>query len=421
MTPEIEVIGQILVKPSLLADCSLTALDFVSEQHQEIYGTILAMSAANTAIDPISVSDELQRKTYRDWLPVVGEIANKANFYNFSQQVKHVKENGKLINSRRILNNALIALENKDTSGIDVCIRDLMALESTSKKHLHSMDDCLSAAIDKIEKTMESDGLLGVTTGLTALDESLGGFHDTDFIVIGARPAMGKTAFMLNCALSAARSGPVLVFSGEQGMEQVGQRTLSIVGGVSSQKIRTANFGDDWHQLTSSMVLARKLPMEVYDESAPSINTIIRVSRQVKYQRNIRAIYVDYIQRVESSGKYQNKRDAVGEIAKSLKTLAKELQIPVIALAQVNREVEKRPDKRPTMSDLSDSSEIEKEADVVMTLYRDEVYDKESPEKGIAEVLIAKNRHGPTGQIKAIWRSEFMQFKDMASYSGADF
>jgi len=421
MTPEHEVIGQILQKPSLLAECDLTPAEFISEQNQEIFSVIMDLSNAGISIDVFSVSDELRRKTSRDWLQVVGEIQNKIGYLHFPAQVNHVRNNGRLVAAKRILAATNFGLDNKDISVVDECIKQLMELNAAKNKYLHNVDDCITGAMDHIEKAMSTKGSLGLDTGLTELNTALGGFHDTDLIVVGARPAMGKTAFMMNCAVAGARSGPVLVISAEQGFQQIGLRLLSIVGSVDSQKVRAADLDEgEWSDLSKSVITTRKLPIYVYDEPSPTISGVIRVARALKYQRNIRAIYVDYIQRIDSASRGQRRMDAVGEVTRALKSLARELEIPVIALAQVKREVESRNgDARPSMGDLADSSEIEKEADAIMTLYRDEVYKPDTDQKGVAEIILCKNRHGPTGKIRALWRGRYMQFKDISHNSGA--
>ena len=222
---------------------------------------------------------------------------------------------------------------------------------------------------------------------------------------------MGKTAVMLNMALNSGSK--VGIFSGEQGVSQVCQRMLATESSIGVMKMRSGKFEeDDYTRLNAGAIRIKEKPdMYFYDRPAPTINEIIRVARKWKFNHDIKAIYIDYVQRIKGDMKLA-KHERVGEIAKSLKELARELKIPVIALAQVNRAVEARPDRRPRMGDLKDSGDIEQEADVILTLYRDEVYNPETDNKGVIELIVEKNRHGGTGCIYAEWIGAFLQVKD---------
>ena len=222
-----------------------------------------------------------------------------------------------------------------------------------------------------------------------------------------------NTALMLNLALAAKE--PVGIISAEQGHEQMGLRLISIEGSLDSQKLRTGGFYDEeWDTLRKAVRRLTERNIRVNDEPGISISGIIRQARDWKFKYGIKALYVDYLQKIRATDKRMKRHEQVGEVAGLLKNLARELEIPVVALAQVNRECEKRPNKRPLNSDLADASEIEKEADEILFLYRDEVYNPDSPDKGIAEIDISKNRHGPTGTVRCVFVGKFMQFKEIA-------
>jgi replicative DNA helicase len=286
-----------------------------------------------------------------------------------------------------------------------------MDIEVIQKKYSYSMAEAALAAIEKAQDSAANDGLTGLTTGLKKLDETIGGFQSPDLYVIGARPAMGKTAVIINMMLN--NNAPVGFFSTEQPHEQIGLRAISATSQVSARNIRTAKFTDsDMNNMAYAVTKLSSKKVHIFDKGNLKITELMREARRMKFTHNIEAVYVDYIQRIKADS--ENRRLEVAEVVTSLKSLARELKIPVIALAQVNRKVEERADRRPHMGDLLESGVIEQEADVVMLLYRDEVYNENSPDKGIIEILIDKNRHGVTGKIKFAWLAETMQIKDLA-------
>jgi replicative DNA helicase len=272
-------------------------------------------------------------------------------------------------------------------------------------------------AIDEMQRATEGN-LVGVTSGVRDIDDMLGGFHDGDLVVIGARPAMGKTAFMLNLAASA--NCPVGMISGEQGRAQIGMRLMAINGSLSLHKMRTgALTNDEWSRVSSTMARMRERPVWVFDKPAPTIDEIVQQARAWKFDQNIGILMVDYLQKIRG-GNGESFRLQVGDIAAQLKDVGRELKIPVIALAQVKREVENRTmgddglGRMPHMSDLAESGVIEMEADVIATLYRPEVYDDSPQFQGLAYFNVDKNRHGPVGHKVLSWRGEFLKFSDLA-------
>ncbi len=413
---EQSVLYAVLTDNGKLKECDLEPHEFESWHHQEIYGCARELMNAGKVADLLTVSDELNKRladtTITDYLAEVVSKAYLGGAFDQYQEIIHAAYRKRQASS--IAENLRHDLEHgSDSDPVDKAIQELMSLNQLGKCHDHDMVSVMRAGVRMIDEARETDGLTGISSGLSDLDGSLGGFHETDLVVIGARPAMGKTAFMLNIALGA--NEPVGIISAEQGHEQMGLRLISIEGKLDSQKIRTGGFYDDeWDDLGKAVRRLSDKPIRVNDEPGMKITSLIRQARDWKYRYNIKALYVDYLQRIAGTDRRAKPIERVAEVARSLKNLARELEIPVIALAQVNRECEKRPNKRPMTSDLADASEIEKEADEILFLYRDEVYNPDTPDKGIAEIDISKNRHGPTGMVRTVFTGKFMRFEQLA-------
>lgn len=416
MSAEIEVIGQILRQPSKIMECELQPEDFVTEQHQIIFDELLFMKDEKISIDPISLSDRLEQKTGQSWLATVAGIEQAAFCDStFSNQVENVRKNGQVTSIAREI--ALYAEEIKRTKDLSLAenlIDHLMTIKAGGNKWSHTIGQACSRALETLEAIHESGKLPGITTGIKSLDEALGGYRPTNLVVVGARPAMGKTAFLINGALAAAKNGPVGFISAEQDGEQLAQRMFSILGNIDSQKVRTGTLeGDEWDRLRGACVRLKRMNFYINDEPGTNINSVKKQAREWRYKYNIQALYVDYIQKLEPSRRHEKRTYEVAEICRSLKNLARELKIPVIALAQVSRDCEKRDDKRPYMSDIADSSEVEREADEVITIYRDEVYNQNTTNPGVAELLVCKARHGQVGVVRSNWIGKYMQFNDL--------
>ncbi len=399
-------LGIILAKPRYLMDVKLTPKHFRVDNHVLIMRSITNIEAMNKPVNVFAVVEELKKQTGRDFFDLLMSYANedwRSGFFKSAQNV--ILENYKKSEI------AKIAQELSKSFDPDTAISQLMDLEVTEKNYSHSISEAAIQALTNAQESAKKDGLTGLTTGFKELDTAFGGFQSPDLYVIGARPAMGKTSFILNLMLN--NKEPVGFISTEQPMEQIGLRAISIKSGVSAMKIRTVNFAnDDISKMTVGVNQLKQTELYIFDKSNLKITELMREARRMKYNHNIKAIYVDYIQRIKGS-KSQDRRLEVAEVVTGLKTLARELEIPVIGLAQVNRSVEAKTDKRPHMGDLLESGVIEQEADVVMLLYRDEVYNLDSNDKGIIEVLIDKNRHGATGRLRLAWLPETMEVRDL--------
>jgi replicative DNA helicase len=268
--------------------------------------------------------------------------------------------------------------------------------------------------LDNIEASAKRGSkVTGVPTGFKDLDEKLTGLHGSELILIAARPAMGKTAFALNIAQYAAMKAdvPVAVFSLEMSKEQLATRLIAMDSMVDSQSIRTGQLLDtDWDKIMESTY--RVGEMEMYIDDTPGINIAELRSkcRKLKQTKNIGLIVIDYLQLMNAGGRSESRQQEISTISRSLKKLARELDVPVVALSQLNRAVDSREDHKPVMSDLRESGAIEQDADVIMFIYRDDYYNKESEKKGISEVIIAKQRNGPVGTVELVWLPEYTRF-----------
>lgn len=256
------------------------------------------------------------------------------------------------------------------------------------------------------------NGVSGIDTGYTDLNKITGGFQNSDFIIIGARPAMGKTALALSMASKITKKNiPVAVFSLEMSKAQLGKRLISGTSCVNSQKISTGRLEDsEWQRIIKASDILSKRPLYIEDSAEINILQLRSKARQLKRQKGIKLIIIDYLQLLASERKRDNKVQEVSDISRQLKILAKELNIPVIALAQLSRSVEARQDKRPMLSDLRESGSIEQDADIVMFLYRDEYYKTDTNNKNLAELMIAKHRNGSTGTVNLYYHSDYCTF-----------
>lgn len=413
---EQEIIACIMKKNSLLQNCDLTPNQFENEYLGDIYRTICDLSNAGEIADIITLGDAM-RGHRQNHLTIASDIVKNcyADFRNFESYIKIVTKSFKKRSALSIAQSLQFNLsEDGDLNAIDQAISDLMSIDTSKANYTHTLDDCVMAGLHLVEESFENPGIVGVTTGLSDLDDALGGFHKSDLIVIGARPAMGKTALLLNFANNS--DVPTGIISAEQGHAQAGLRFIGMNGAVDGQKMRTGSMEeDDWPKLTAAIHLLKGRSCYLNDEPGINITKLIKQAREWKFKYNIKILFVDYIQKIKGSDPRKNKIEQVTEVTGSLKNLARELDLPVVALAQVKRDVESRPNKRPAAGDMSDASEIEKEADIIMTMYRDEVYNPDTDYKGICELDVCKNRHGPIGVVCTNYIGRYMQFKDIGN------
>lgn len=420
---EMAVVGGLLQDDSALPDIGhLRPDDFTRHDCRETYRAILAVHADRLPVDLVTVAERMERDDTLRWAE--RGLATLASWVENTAGVSNVRTYADLIHGKARSRaaqaiGARLFEQAAEPTAVDDAIRDLLALNVERREWVRPMRAAVADALERVEEAAEGRAR-AITTGLRDLDRRISGWHDGDLVVIGARPSVGKTAFLVGCALHAGV--PAGVISAEQPAEQIGLRAIAADGKVSLHRLRLGALQteDDWSRVAGGSTAAAARPVWLYDRPAPSIEDVVRQARRWKHEHGIRVLYVDYLQRIRvARGLDRAAHERVGEIAMCLKELARDLAIPVVVLAQVNREVEKRPNKRPGMSDLKDSGTIEQEADLVLTLYRDEVYNDDTRDAGVAEVVVAKNRHGPTGMVKCAWLAEYATFADLDRHPGA--
>lgn len=413
---EASVLGGIMIDNSLMADCILSQEQFSSSVHRMIFAAASALHMRKQSIDIVTLKAELER---RDELDLIGGFAylveiqkNTPSAANWPTYQGIVQQRHQLRSVYVMLREALPRLE-RGEDVIDELASSLMRTSQPSGRYEHGPEEIARATVDAIERYQLGQDQ-GVPYGIADLDAAANGAHNSDLVIIAARPAMGKTALLLNMILGAlqAPDGHSCGFiSAEMPVAQIGTRICCMDGRVSSHKMRTGALDDeDWTKLTAATGRLIGSKLRVFDKSGVSITEIERIARRWKHEHGLTALYVDYLQRIKGVNQRSERWEQVSDNVMRLKELARELDIPVICLAQVNRACEERANKRPGMGDIANSSEVEKEADQIMTLYRDEVYNEDSPDKGIAEINYCKNRHGPTGVVRVAWVAPFMRF-----------
>lgn len=405
------VLGGLLLDNTRLHEVAplLSPDHFTSAARRALYAAIHGLVLAGDPADAVTIGEQA---------PELAELAielasNTPSAASVPAYAELVRESWRRREAVNIAAKLSSEARNGEAGAVDAALAALMALNTTAANCEFTGKQALRQAWEQTQEAYEGGGKLpGITTGLTSLDGVLGGWHDSDLTIIGARPAMGKTAFMLNLAVAAATAGnrPGII-SAEQPAQQLGLRLLSAASGVKAASLRAGKIqAEEWAQLQEGMRAAIAREMWIYDRSALSLDELTSVARKWKHTHGIGVLFVDYAQRITVPGAERNTE--VAKVARGLKDIARALQVPVVALAQVKAGVEARTDKRPNAGDLANSDELTREADQVLMLYRDDVYNRDKPHTGIAEVLVEKNRHGPTGCKRLRFDAATMQFTD---------
>lgn len=406
----------------------LSSRDFYSESHRQIFEAILKLSERGEPIDLITLSNLLKDQKRLDKAGgaayLAGLVDNVPSAANIAHYAKIVKEKAVL---RGLINTATEILGKTYETGADIdTVLDEaeQAIFAISEKKIrptfYPIKDIVKDSFRTIEDLYHRKELVtGVPTGFTKVDDLTSGLQKADLIIIAGRPSMGKTAFALNIAQHVAMqtATPVCLFSLEMAKEQIAMRMLAATAKVDSQRIRKGFLGEmDWPKLTTAAGSLSEAPIFIDDAAAITVLEMKAKARRLKAEHGLGLVIIDYLQLMRSGSTKDSREQEISEISRSLKALAKELNVPVIALSQLNRQVEVRTNRRPQMADLRESGAIEQDADVIAFIYRDEVYNKadDNPEKGIAEVIIAKQRNGPTGTIKLAFLEKFTSFENLA-------
>ncbi len=417
----------------------LTDSDFYRYEHKAIYAAIGALVATSKPADVITVYEQLQSRGKAEecggiaYLNALAQsVPSAANLRRYAEIVRERAVLRKLIEaSDEIATNAFNPQGRAVSQILDEAEGRIFKIGeegSRTRQGFQSMDQLVVQLIDRVTELHENgaEEVTGVRTGFYDLDRLTAGLQAGDLIVLAARPSMGKTAFALNIAENVAVNEglPVAVFSMEMGASQLALRMVGSLGRINQSNLRTGKLGDDeWERLSEAVDKLKNASVFI-DETAAlnSAELRARARRQARQCGKLGLVVVDYLQLMSgSSSSDENRATEIGEISRGLKALAKELQCPVIALSQLNRSVESRPDKRPMMSDLRESGAIEQDADIIMFIYRDDYYNKESKEPGVAEIGIAKQRNGPTGTVRLTFLKPLTRFENLAPGSaGSD-
>jgi len=408
---ERELIATLMQRPGDCWGVELSPEHFETEQHADVFRRIRELTAESQPADPVSVADSFEREGKRALSTLALRIASESQTTTQPTVfADRIRMSWRIRQTRGIAIDLANASQDSD---VDAAIERLLGLQVTESRHEWTAKDAVKRTIDELTAINAGTAPKPVPTGLHDLDKIIGGFHRGDLIVLGGRPSMGKTSLALGMARASAMAGYATgLISAEQPVDQLSARLLALASSVPATQFRTGIDADAWAKVGHAMTSAAGLPMWIYDRSAPTLVECVRVARRWKHRHNLAALYVDYLQRLEGDG--ERKFEQVGSVVRGLKNLARDLDIPVIVPAQVSRQVEQRKPPIPRMGDLSDSSEIEKEADQVLMIYRDEVYNPESSKRGVARIIIEKNRHGPTGYVECAFHAETMRFADLS-------
>lgn len=424
---EMAVIGSALTNSHSVAESAeiVKPSDFYFPQNREIYSAIIELFNENLAIDFITVSNRLSQK---DKLEAVGGIPYLRTAATNVPTTRHVTYYSNIIKDKATLRaliqraNAISDMAYSETDKVERVVdqaEQLIFDVSSSRESgdiLPVSEIFMGSYQELVENSMNQGGITGLSTGFDELNRRTGGFHGGELILIAGRPGMGKSSFAVNIAehVSMVDKKTVAIFNLEMPKEQIVNRIICSQAMVNSGKIRTGDItGEDWEKIGAIVNRVATAPMYIDDTASITVSEIRAKCRRLKQTKNLELIVIDYLQLMQSSGRADNRQQEISEISRSLKILAKELGIPVIALSQLSRASESRSDKRPMLSDLRESGAIEQDADMVMFLYRDDYYNKDTDDKNIAECIIAKNRSGETGMFKLGWRGEYTKFSNI--------
>ncbi len=404
--------------------------DFYRKEHRLIFRAIAALCDESQPADVVTVSEWLEKNAELDaagGLSYLGALANNTpSAANIVAYAAIVRERALMRNLIRVANNvanSAYAPEGRSAGELldaaEKHIMDISEQGAGRRGGFQPLKTLLTGAVDRIDKLFRSDSpITGVSSGFTDLDGLTSGLQPGDLVIVAGRPSMGKTSLAMNIAETAAVSQklPVAIFSMEMPGEQLAMRMMSSLGRINAHKVRTGKLDDDdWPRLTHAIGLLADAPMFIDDTPAMTPLELRARARRLKREHGLGMIVVDYLQLMQSPEAGENRATEISNITRSLKGLAKELSVPVIALSQLNRSLEQRPNKRPVMSDLRESGAIEQDADVIFFIYRDEVYNEDSQDKGTAEIIIAKQRNGPIGKVRLTFLGEYTRFENYVS------
>lgn len=402
--------------------------DFYRRDHQLIFEAIGALSEKSIPSDAVTVSEHLEKCSQLD---DAGGLAYIASLARDTPSAANIKAYAEIVRERSMLRELIrvggeIAGSAHANDGrgatdlVDEAERKVFEIAERGQRAgtgFIGLRKILPGVIDRLDELSHSEGdITGVATGFQKFDALTAGLHGGELIIIAGRPSMGKTTLAMNIAENAAIAGkvPTAIFSMEMSAEQLAFRMIGSIGRVNQSNLRTGRFSDeDWTRINSAVAIMSQAPIFIDDTPALSPTEIRSRARRLKREHGLGLIVVDYLQLMGVAGTRENRATEISEISRSLKALAKELNVPIVALSQLNRGVEQRTDKRPVMSDLRESGAIEQDADLIAFIYREEVYDPDTPRKGVADIIIAKQRNGPIGNFHLTFLGEYTRFENL--------
>ena len=432
------VLGGLMLDPYALEKILdlLSYTDFYRRDHQLIFKAISELSEKSKPYDAVTLGDWFEAHALADQVggtPYLVELAqttpSAANIRAYAEIVRDKSVLRSLIEVGTQIAEDGFAPGNRETPDLlaeaEQRVFKIADQNRSGRKDMVSLKEAMKEAFEILQVRYESQGTVtGLPTGFTDFDEMTAGLQPSDLIVLAARPAMGKTTLALNMAEYAALKSKkaVVIFSMEMSASQLAFRLISSIGRINAGRLKTGQLEDeDWSRVTMAMKMLSESKIFIDDEPALSPAKLLSKARRLKREHDLGLVVVDYLQLMQVPGNSENRATEISEISRSLKALAKELNLPVIALSQLNRGLESRTDKRPVMSDLRESGAIEQDADIILFIYRDDYYNKDSNDKGLAEVLISKHRNGATGTVKLKFFGEYTRFDNLARDSVGSF
>lgn len=425
---EQSVLGSLILEKDALFTAMelLRESDFYRTAHQRVFQSIVALSEKGEPVDLVTLADELKS---RRLLEEVGGTAFLVSLANAVPTAANVAYYAKIVREKAILRSLISSCTEIVTSSYDSPDNVDEFLDQSEQKIFEvgrrgksqgfsPLKEVLVQAFERIERLYDDQkGVTGISTGFLDLDEISSGLQESDLVIVAARPSMGKTTLALNVAhhIAVREKKPTAFFSMEMSREQLAQRLLCAQAHIDSQSLRRGYLSqDDWKKLTRAVGPLSDAPLYIDDSASLSVMEIRSKARRLKAEKGLEAIFVDYLQLMRGHGRAENRQQELSEISRSLKALAKELNLPVVALSQLSRAVEKRPDRRPILSDLMESGGIEANADMVLFIYREAYYMRDTEKGNTAEVIVAKQRNGPTGTIELYFLDRYNKFVNIA-------
>ena len=435
MEAEQSVIGSMIIDSEAIAVASeiITGEDFYSRQYGILFETMVEMGEEGQPVDLVTLQNRLREKDVppelsglefvRELITAVPTSANIKYYANIVAEKALLRRMIRL--NEEIANTCYAGKESLEFILEDTEKRMFQLLQRRDSGEFVPIRQVVMNAMDRIETASKNKGsVTGIPTGFTDLDYRTAGLQPSDLVLIAARPSMGKTAFVLNIAQYVAfkKNLPVVIFSLEMSKEQLVNRLFSLESSVDAQKLRTGQLNDqDWERLIESAGVIGKSKLMIDDTPGITVSELRSKCRRLKLEHGLSMVIIDYLQLMSGGGRSESRQQEISDISRALKAVARELNVPVLALSQLSRAVEQRPDHRPMLSDLRDSGAIEQDADVVMFIYRDDYYNHDTEHKGVSEIIIAKQRNGPIGTVELAWLPEYTKFANLERAKKSDY